>query len=211
MNQDSYMGRTLVIVAAVAMIAAFSPLASTQASSAPASAMEAADTVVFDQPTDHPGDEGEAVCTSEDASTVTSIDASAPGLRDNAYCTTGSHDPGFYSITHGAHLDVMEDSEFTGVVESIIQYDGGERRWACSFDAGTWTGCEGAGSWPGEAVEFCHDVWAYETAGETSEPLVSGFQADCPFGDLGLGISSNTQPAGDGIPSEAWSAYVVHG
>lgn len=206
-----HMKKILAVLIAAAVLAVASPAVMTQASENETPISAAADTIVFAAGgPDHPGSEGEAWCTDEDASTVTSIGAG--GLRDNTYCTTGAHDPAIYSITHGPDLNAISP-DFTGVVESIIQYDGGERRWACSFSTGTWTGCQGAGAWPGQATEFCHDVWAYETQGDVSQPILTGFAPACPNGadPIGLGLGANTQPHGDGQPEGSWAAYVIHG
>lgn len=208
------MNKFFALAIAVAMLAVLTPATTTQATETELPTQEdVMDTIVYaERPTDHPGSEGRATCTSDDAKTVTSI---AAPLRDNTYCTTGAHDPAIYSITHGPDLATMSASGFTGAVQSIIQYDGGERRWTCTFSNGGWTGCSGTGSWPGQAVEFCHDVWAYETVTSQSTPIFTGFVTGCPNGDTpgiaGLNLGSNTSPNGDGQPEEAFSAYVQHG
>lgn len=201
------MKKTLAILVAAAFVVVASP---SLADDEPRLELPAhLDQIVFQVGADHPGSQGRAYCTDDDAKEVLSIIPPRP----NTYCTTGSHDPAVYSITHGPDLDMIS-SDFTGVVESIIQYDGGERRWTCSFSAGVWTGCQGSGSWPGSAVEFCHDTWAYESTGAASTPLATGFVTGCPNGEvelLGLSLGSNTQPQGDGLPSGSWGAYVEHG
>lgn len=206
------MQRTIAIAVAVAMLAVASPAILTQASESEDPLPAHMDRVVFQAGgLDHPGSEGRVYCTDEDSGPVTSY--GADGERDNTYCTTGSHDPAVYSITHGPDLPTMQASGFTGVVESIIQYNGGERRWACTFSSGNWLTCSGTGSWPGQATEFCHDVWAYDSLGDSTTPLLTGFTPGCLNGAIGgpLGIGSNTQPRGDGQPDAAWAAYVIHG
>jgi hypothetical protein len=169
------------------------------------------DKIVYAAGPDHPGGATRAECSDADAVEVVTLGSG--GVRNNLYCTTGSHTPAVYSITHGPDLTRIS-SDFTGVVQSIVQYQGGERRWSCNFSNGAWLGCSGAGSWPGQAVEFCHDTWAYSTSGQSSVPLFTGFAPGCPNGDVNVGgtqLGANTQPNGDGIPTGSWAAYVIHG
>lgn len=201
----------MVALATAVLLMVAGPTFATQADD-PARGHELFDRVVFAAGPDHPGSEGNAVCTNDDAVNVLSLGGAA-GVRENAYCTTGSHDPAIYSITHGPDAAAIS-SDFTGVVQSIIAYDGGERRWSCSYTNGVWVPpCQGGGAWPGQAVEFCHDVWAYETRGDVSQPLFTGFVTGCPNGEVevgGIQLGANTSPDGDGIPTGSWGAYVTH-
>lgn len=110
--------------------------------------------------------------------------ASCNGVApDDFICVTGVHQRSGFGLSHG--FTGMFRSDYSGTIESKLQYAGGDRTFQCTINNGRLVRCAGSGAFPPQGTIFVHICQSYD-AGTTNWGGSGGW--GCYVRPAGLGL-----------------------